>query len=128
MYRIAIVEDDPIMQKMLARAMRAEGFECTPCPDGATALERIPKERPDLVLLDVNLPDMNGREICRKLKSDARTRGIPVIILTGEALELESRLSGLELGAEDYLIKTISPKVLVARIRSILAASERPRP
>ncbi len=128
MYRIAIVEDDPIMWKMLARAMLAEGIKCTPCPDGAAALECIPKERPDLVLLDVNLPDMDGRDICRKLKNDARTRGIPVIILTGEAVALGSRLSGLMLGAEDYLIKTISPKVLIARIRSILAASERPRP
>jgi DNA-binding response OmpR family regulator len=128
MYRIVIVEDDPLMQKMLAQALRAEGFECALCPDGAAALSRIPKERPDLVVLDVNLPDMTGHEICRALKSDARTKGIPVIMLTGEARSVDERVNGLDLGAEDYLFKPISPKVLIARIRAILSTSGKSRP
>jgi len=128
MYRIVIVEDDPLMQKMLSQALRAEGFECAVCPDGAAALARIPKERPDLVLLDVNLPDMEGHEIARRLKADAGTKAIPLVMLTGEARALESRVSGLELGAEDYLFKPISPKVLIARLRAILSTGGRARP
>ena len=127
MYRVVMVEDDALMQGMLGEVLRGEGFECEVCPDGASALEVVPRERPDLVLLDVHLPDMDGHEVCRALKASARTREIPVIMLTGEARSLESRLSGLELGAEDYLFKPISPKVLVARIRSILETCGRPR-
>lgn len=128
MYRIAVVEDDPLMWKMLTEALRAEGFECVLCADGAGALARIPKERCDLVILDINLPDMDGHEICRRLKADALTRLIPVIMLTGEARTLDSRLRGLDGGAEDYLLKPISPRVLIARVRSILLACGGPRP
>lgn len=128
MYRIGLVEDDVLMQKMLISTIQAAGSECVLCPDGASALERLPKERPDLILLDVNLPDLDGHEICRRLKTDALTRAIPVIMLTGEARGLEQRVRGLELGAEDYLFKPISPKVLLARIRAILSTVGRSRP
>lgn len=127
MYRIVAVEDDPFMQKVLAETLRAEGFECVLCADGASALERICAQRPDCVILDINLPDMDGHAVCRRLKADARTRGVPVIMLTGEARTLESRLRGLDGGAEDYLFKPISPRVLIARIRSILQACGGPR-
>lgn len=128
MYRIGLVEDDVLMQKMLASALTTEGYECVLCPDGAAALERLPKERPDLILLDVNLPDIDGHEVCRRLKADESARAIPVIMLTGEARGLEQRVRGLELGADDYLFKPISPKVLLARIRAILLSSGRARP
>ncbi|MBI4060560.1 MAG: response regulator [Elusimicrobia bacterium] len=128
MYRIGLVEDDVLMQKMWSSVLKADGLECVLCPNGASALERLPKERPDLVLLDVNLPDIDGHEICRRLKGDERTRAIPIIMLTGEARELEQRVRGLELGADDYLFKPISPKVLLARVRAILLSSGRTRP
>ncbi|OGS41721.1 MAG: hypothetical protein A2506_10875 [Elusimicrobia bacterium RIFOXYD12_FULL_66_9] len=123
MNKVIAVEDDSLMQKMLPVALKSEGFECTICPDGESALELIAAQRPDLVLLDVNLPDINGHEVCRRLKGDARTRTIPILMLTGEARGLDERVSGLDLGAEDYLFKPISPKVLCARIRSILQST-----
>lgn len=123
MYRIGLVEDDVLVQKMMILVLKSEGFECVLCPTGGQALERLPKDRPDLILLDVNLPDIDGHEVCRRLKADAFTRDIPVIMLTGEARELSQRVRGLELGAEDYLFKPISPKVLIARIRAILQSA-----
>ena len=126
-YKIGLVEDDVLMQKMLSQALKAEGYDSVLCPDGADALERLPREKPDLVLLDVNLPDMDGHEICRRLKGDSATKAIPVLMLTGEAREIGSRVRALELGADDYLFKPISPKVLLARIRSILHAGGRAR-
>jgi DNA-binding response OmpR family regulator len=127
MYRIGLVEDDVLMQKMLSSALKSAEFECVLCPTGASALERLPKERPDLILLDVNLPDIDGHEVCRRLKVDEHSRDTPIIMLTGEARALEQRVRGLELGADDYLFKPISPKVLIARIRAVLQSSGRAR-
>lgn len=126
MYRIAAVEDDSLMQKTLESIVSLEGFEFVLYPDGNTALANAHADRPDLILLDMHLPDMTGHEICRRLKADARTQHVPVVMLTGEARELESRVKGLEAGAEDYLFKPIGAKVLIARIRSILKVAGKP--
>lgn len=122
MYRILAVEDDAIMANMLQHVMRAESFEFFTCAQGGAALDLAVKEKPDVILLDIHLPDMDGHEVCRRLKADPRVRHIPVLMLTGEARAVESRVKGLDLGAEDYLFKPISPKVLVSRIKSILKA------
>ena len=127
MYRILAVEDDSIMANMLRHVIRAEGFEFLTCAEGGATTDLALREKPDLILLDVHLPDMDGHEVCRRLKADARVRHIPVIMLTGEARELESRVRGLDLGAEDYLFKPISPKVLVSRIKSILKPETGPK-
>jgi DNA-binding response OmpR family regulator len=126
MYRIAAVEDDELMQKTLESIVSLEGFEFVLYPDGGTALAHAAGDRPDLILLDMHLPDMSGHEICRRLKADARTSHVPVVMLTGEARELENRVKGLDAGAEDYLFKPVSPKVLMARIRSILKVAGKP--
>lgn len=125
MNRIAAVEDDSMMQKLLQAMFEGTGLRLSIYGDGRSALSGISAEPPDLVILDINLPDMNGHEVCRCLKAHPRTRGIPVLMLTGEARKLESRVLGLELGADDYLFKPISPKVLIARVRSILKAARR---
>lgn len=127
MYKAIAVEDDYLLQKMLPAALKAEGFECTICPDGESTLELVASMRPDFVILDVNLPDIDGHEVCRRLKADARTRAIPIVMLTGEARDLDLRVRGLEAGAEDYLFKPLSTKVLAARMRSILQSAGRPR-
>lgn len=126
MYRILAIEDDPIMQKVLRDILKPEGFEAIICPDAARGLERAQTDMPDLILLDVNLPDKSGFDVCRELKSDPRTRHIPVLMLTGEAREVAQRVEGLDLGAEDYLFKPLSPKVLVSRVRSILKLTAKP--
>jgi len=133
MYKIMTVEDDADMRGILKAILAREGFEVVGCPDGRSALDAVAKEKPDLVLLDMHLPDINGLDVCLSLKSDARTKHIPVIILTGDARSLDERVGGLEAGADDYVFKPMEPKVLVSRIRSLLKLStgpskKKPRP
>ncbi len=125
MYRIAVVEDDSMMQKVLKAMFEAQDCEVRIWGDGGSALRELPDQKPDLVILDVNLPDMTGHDVCRTLKADPRTSQLPVLMLTGEAREVENRVSALELGADDYLFKPISPRILVARVTSILRAKGR---
>lgn len=126
MYRILSVEDDNMMQQMLQAALVAAGYEFRLSPDGRNALPMAIAEKPDLILLDVNLPDATGIEVCRALKAEPRTRHIPVLMLTGEAREVVTRVEGLDVGAEDYMFKPISPRVLIARIASILKQTVKP--
>ena len=125
MHRIAIVEDDMIMQGVLKAMLEHAGFEVVIFQDGAEALAAIPAVRPDFIILDVNLPDMTGHDICRRLKQHPVLRDVPTIMLTGEARDLQQRVSGLEAGADDYLFKPIGPKVLLARIKALLKAGTR---
>ncbi|MFA6030491.1 MAG: response regulator [Elusimicrobiota bacterium] len=126
MYRILLIEDDPIIQSALQEVLRQEGFELLQAGDGARGLALAAAEKPDLVLLDIHLPDTTGFEVCRVLKSGGTTRHIPVVILSGQARETADRVSGLDLGADDYLLKPIASKVLVARIRALLRISAKP--
>lgn len=127
MHRIAVVEDDTMMQNVLKAVFEGQDCELRVWGEGRSALAGIAAQPPDLILLDVHLPDMTGHDVCRALKADARTRSVPVLMLTGEARALEQRVAGLELGAEDYLFKPFSPKVLLARVRSLLKSGERAR-
>ena len=115
-----------MMQKLLQTALVAAGYEFRLSEDGRSALAVALSEKPDLILLDVNLPDMTGIEICRALKAEPKTRHIPVLMLTGEAREIVTRVEGLDVGAEDYMFKPISPRVLIARISSILKQAAKP--
>ena len=127
MYRILSVEDDPIMQKLLKDTLVLGGYEFRLSPDGRGALPLAIAEKPDLILLDVNLPDIGGIEVCRNLKADPNTSHIPVLMLTGEAREVVTRVEGLDSGAEDYMFKPISPRVLLARISSLLPQAGKTR-
>lgn len=126
MYRILVIEDDPLVQRALRDVMRPEGFEVLLAADAKTGFEAAAADKPDLIVLDVNLPDRNGIEVCAELKSSAATRHIPVVVLTGEAREVSMKVAGLEAGAEDYLLKPVSPAVLVSRIRALLKSATRP--
>lgn len=120
MHRVMIIEDDVMIQSVFRQILESEGFEVLTQDQGAGGIEAVRRNRPDIVILDMNLPDMSGMDVCRALKADAATRPIPVLILTGEAREVVQRVQGLDLGAEDYLFKPIDSKVLIARLRSIL--------
>ena len=117
--RIYVVEDEPDIAEVLAYNLRKEGFEVALEARGDAALEAIRRERPDLVILDLMLPGVDGLEITRTLKRDAATAGIPIVMLTARGEEVD-RIVGLELGADDYISKPFSPREVVLRAKAVL--------
>jgi DNA-binding response OmpR family regulator len=114
--KVLVVDDDADLLDLLDYALRREGYTVLTAADGPQALRRYEAERPDLVLLDVNLPKLNGFEVCRRLRHAAAT---PIILLTARDEE-EDILRGLQLGADDYVTKPFSPKQLLARMTTVL--------
>lgn len=121
--RIAVVEDELEIEELLRFHLEREGYEVHSFDSGEKALRLIPRIRPDLVVLDLMLPDVDGLEICRQLRLDKATRSIPVVMLTARGEESDV-VVGLELGADDYVTKPFSPRVLVARLRAVLRRAE----
>ena len=119
MTRILFVEDDPSLQASIAYILEREGFSVTSALDGKTAIERATAERPDLVLLDLNLPDMDGLQVCQRLRGNPATAGVPVILVTARTA-VDDIVIGLEQFADDYVTKPFHPRVLLARINAIL--------
>lgn len=117
--RILVVEDDEDIRELITYNLTREGYRIAGVPSGEEALGAVHKERPDLILLDLMLPGMDGLEACRGLKADPETSEIPVIMVTAKGEESDI-VVGLELGADDYITKPFSPKVLIARIRAVL--------
>jgi two-component system, OmpR family, alkaline phosphatase synthesis response regulator PhoP len=117
--KILIVEDEKDIVKMLNYNLKKEGFRTIEAYDGEDALGLALKERPDLILLDLMLPGIDGLEVCRQLKKEPKSAGIPIIMLTAKTQETD-KVVGLELGADDYVSKPFSPKELIARIRAVL--------
>jgi two-component system phosphate regulon response regulator PhoB len=117
--QIVVVEDEPDILEVLSYNLVREGFDVSTSLDGAQGLELICKKVPDLVLLDLMLPGMDGLDICRQLKTDAATRHIPIIMVTAKGEESDVVL-GLGIGADDYISKPFSPKELVARVKAVL--------
>jgi len=116
---IIIVEDEPDIADLVAHYLRQDGFQTEIISDGARALERIRKASPDLVVLDLMLPEMDGLEICRALRTEDRFKSLPIIMLTAKSGESD-KVAGLEIGADDYITKPFSPRELVARVRALL--------
>jgi len=117
--RIAIIEDEADLVELLAYNFRKEGFEVAGFTRGKQGLEHVRRNPPDLLLLDVMLPDEDGLEICRRLRSDHRLKALPVIFLTAKSEEVD-RIVGLEIGADDYVVKPFSPRELIARVKAVL--------
>jgi two-component system phosphate regulon response regulator PhoB len=116
---ILIVEDEPEIRELLAHNLTREKYRVASAATGEEALRAVASAPPDLVLLDLMLPGLDGLEVARRLKGDPLTRSIPIVILTAKGDEADV-VSGLELGADDYLPKPFSPRVLIARIRAVL--------
>ncbi len=116
--RILIVDDTPANIKILSELLRGE-YRLSVATSGQDALELVAEERPDLILLDIMMPDMDGYEVCQKLKTDAAMSRVPVIFVTAKN-EIEDEARGLELGAVDYITKPISPSITLARVRNHL--------
>jgi putative two-component system response regulator len=118
-YRILLVDDEPAPRAGLEILLRREGFEVLTVADGATALERCAEFRPDLVLLDIVMPGLDGFEICRRIKAAPETRLTPVVLITGLSA-VSDRIQGINAGADDFLSKPIDFNELLARTRSLL--------
>ncbi|MFC9292518.1 response regulator transcription factor [Streptomyces sp. NPDC057011] len=126
--RVLVVDDDPTVSEVVAGYLERAGFTVHRAADGPAALEAAARHRPDLVVLDLMLPGMDGLEVCRRLRARADGRpSLPVVMLTARGDE-DDRILGLEVGADDYVTKPFSPRELVLRVRSVLrrAASTAP--
>ena len=119
MARILVVEDEKDLQEVLSYNLRQAGHTVTVVGGGREALTAVPEQRPDLVLLDLMLPDVSGVEICRKLKGDNATRDIPIVMVTAKGDEVD-RVVGFELGADDYVVKPYSLRELLLRVEAVL--------
>lgn len=123
MYKLLVIEDDSIMSKVLARMFTSEKYDVKRAATLEDGFKTCLKELPDLVLLDVNLPDGSGLDMCRKMKETQQIKHIPIIIMTGDATSVECKIQGLESGAEDYVLKPFIADELVARVNGILKRS-----
>jgi phosphate regulon transcriptional regulator PhoB len=124
---VLVVEDEPDIRALITFHLAREGFRCRTAGTGAAALREVQHARPDLVVLDLMLPEMDGLEVCRRLRGAPDSAGIPIIMLTARADEVD-RVVGLEMGADDYVVKPFSPKELVARVRAVLRRARPPEP
>jgi two-component system, OmpR family, alkaline phosphatase synthesis response regulator PhoP len=125
--RALVVEDDPDIGPLVARYLQKAGFTPTVLTSGRDVLARARRELPDVIILDIMLPGMDGLELCRALRADAVTARVPIIMLTAKAEESD-RIVGLELGADDYITKPFSPNEVIARVRALLRRASRGAP
>lgn len=117
--KILVVDDLLENLRLLSTLLLEEGYDVRRAPDGAMALSNVPRFQPDLILLDIMMPEMNGYEVCAKLKADARTRDIPVIFLSALDLTFD-KVKAFEVGAADYIIKPFHPAEVLARVKNQL--------
>jgi len=119
MAKVLVVDDEPDAVELVSFNLKAAGYEVVTADDGNEAIKRARQHSPDLVLLDVMLPEVDGLEVCKLLRRDPVTSGVPIIMLTARAAEID-RVLGLELGADDYMTKPFSPRELVLRVKNLL--------
>jgi two-component system, OmpR family, alkaline phosphatase synthesis response regulator PhoP len=122
--KILIVEDEQDILQLVKHYLEKEGFRPVTAMNGLDALKRVKEDKPDLVVLDLMLPHMDGLEVCKRLRAVPDTSMLPIIMLTAKAEESDT-IVGLELGADDYVTKPFSPKALVARVKALLRRIER---
>jgi two-component system, OmpR family, alkaline phosphatase synthesis response regulator PhoP len=126
---VLVIDDERDVVELVRYNLEREGFEVLAALDGKSGLALATKFPPQVIVLDVMMPGIDGLEVCKQLKNDSRTSGIPIIMLTAKAEEMD-RVVGLELGADDYVTKPFSPRELVARVKAVLrraSASEIPQ-
>jgi DNA-binding response OmpR family regulator len=127
MKRALVVEDDPDIVELIDHYLKADGFEVESVADGRRALERVRAGSFSLLILDLQLPGLDGLSVCAELRRDKHTSTLPIVMLTARGDEAD-RIVGLEVGADDYVVKPFSPKELVARVRALLRRAERREP
>ncbi|HYJ33534.1 MAG TPA: response regulator [Candidatus Binatia bacterium] len=125
--KILVVDDEIYIVHILDFSLGMEGYEVVTALDGEQALERVASEKPDLIVLDIMMPKLDGYEVCRAVKSNPATKNVPVILLSAKGRNVDQKM-GFDVGADDYITKPFSPRKLVERINQLLgqAVSERP--
>ena len=119
MKHILVIEDDPDLVELLRYNLERESYRVTSAGTGSEGLAELQRERPDLVILDLMLPEISGFEVCRRLRKNSETQNLPVIMLTARSEEADV-IAGIEIGADDYIKKPFSPRELVARVGAVL--------
>jgi DNA-binding response OmpR family regulator len=117
---LLVVDDEPEINKLVARIFEKRGYRVTSALDGAEALAAVKRQRPDLIMLDLNLPKVDGWEVCRQLKSDPATKAIPIIMLTAAHANVDDAQIGLGLGADEYVAKPFVKAVLLHNVERLL--------
>lgn len=117
--KVLVVEDEADIRELLRYNLAQEGFLVEEAGDGAEALDRIGRRIPDLLVLDLMLPQMSGLELCRRMRSNPETAMLPILVVTAKSAEVD-RILGLEMGADDYVVKPFSPREVVARVKALL--------
>lgn len=125
--RILVVEDDPDIRELLSYTLGKEGYEVLSTADGDSGLAMALNRKPDLIILDVMMPGLDGLQVLKRIKADEKTRLVPVLMASAKGEDADV-VTGLELGAEDYVTKPYSPRVLVARVRTALRRSQHEKP
>src|SRR5439155_14779230 len=125
--KILVVDDEPVLVETIAYNLQQAGYQVTTAADGASALEAARREKPDLVILDIMLPEMDGLEVCRQLRREHGTATTPIIMLTAKGEEID-KVVGLEVGADDYVTKPFGRRELLARVRALLRRADFPAP
>jgi len=123
MRKVLVVDDEPVLVETIAYNLEQAGYEVTTAADGASALEVARRERPDLVILDIMLPEMDGIEVCRLLRRENSTATTPIMMLTAKGEEID-KVVGLEVGADDYVTKPFGRRELLARVKALLRRAE----
>jgi two-component system alkaline phosphatase synthesis response regulator PhoP len=121
--KILVVDDEVYILHILDFSLGAEGFEVISANNGELGVEKAKQEKPDLIVLDIMMPVLDGYETCRRLKNDPDTKDIPVVLLTAKGRDVDKRL-GFEVGAIDYIIKPFSPSRLIERIEDIIGVKK----
>jgi DNA-binding response OmpR family regulator len=117
--KVLVVDDEEYIQHILNFSFGAEGYEVVTAADGEEGIKKAQDEKPDIIVLDIMMPTMDGYEACKRLKSDPKTKAIPVILLTAKGRDVDRRL-GSEAGADDYVVKPFSPGRLIERVEGIM--------
>jgi len=118
--RILLVEDDPSAARLVSYTLEQEGYEVLTAPNGVEGLRKAREEEPDLLVLDVMLPGLDGFEVCHRLRSEPQTAKLPILMLSAKAREAD-KATGINVGADDYLSKPAAPDEIVARVANLLA-------
>ena len=124
--KILVIEDEKDIQELLQLYLKRDGYDVHIAKDGETGLRKASQERYDLILLDLMLPQLDGLEVCRTLRSRPQTADIPIIMITAKAEESD-RIVGLEIGADDYITKPFSPREVLARVKALFRRMEKPK-